>query len=309
MKRTRSWPIFPAVLLAVLLAACRPTHRPTPPPADPTAADVAGIERVAREVLRIDVSRVEKKGAERNMVGIRTADVLVSRRRDSRTWFVEDARYAKGAYAPLAAPDAALIDETRAILRRLDVPADEMAEATVMTEKLQTGPVDPRTHTVRGGEVRDGKKYVEVKRRIHGVPVFSSRALVGIGQERRVGFMELHWPAVSPETVREAERLQGVVRQGWRPPEQRGARVESVEAGIIHSPAIGFVMDVRPAIRVVYAPTDEKLGRKLMLHLDERGNPVPTPRQFEKLDETPPAPRSTPKTAPRATSKTPPRGS
>ena len=40
------------------------------------------------------------------------------------------------------------------------------------------------------------------------------------------------------------------------PPEQPDATVEAIEAGIIHSPAAGFLIDIYPAIRVIYTPVD-----------------------------------------------------
>ena len=64
--------------------------------------------------------------------------------------------------------------------------------------------------------------------------------------------------------------------------------MESVEAGIIHSPAMGFVMDVYPAIRVIYSAENPRMGRKLTLYLDAQGASLPgTPRQFEKSNEGP----------------------
>jgi hypothetical protein len=97
--------------------------------------------------------------------------------------------------------------------------------------------------------------------------------------------MQVHWPEISAEVVRQGHTLQETVKAGWRAPEQKGARVESTEVGIVHSPAVGFVMDIYPAIRVIYAPEDEAMGRKLMLYLDGNGKTVATPRQFEKLEE------------------------
>ena len=57
--------------------------------------------------------------------------------------------------------------------------------------------------------------------------------------------------------------------------------MESVDAGIIHSPAVGFLMDIYPAIRVIYAPIDDRMGQKATRYVDRHGNDVPVPRQFD----------------------------
>jgi hypothetical protein len=72
----------------------------------------------------------------------------------------------------------------------------------------------------------------------------------------------------------------------WRAPDLAGASVESAEAGIVHSPAVAMVMDVYPAIRVMYHPDDPRFGQRPVMHLDRHGQAVPIPRQFHgPIDE------------------------
>jgi hypothetical protein len=101
-----------------------------------------------------------------------------------------------------------------------------------------------------------GARQVRISRNIEGIPVFSSHAVLGFNSRGEIGFMEVHWPEIPGYVLAEAHRLEYKVKNGWRPPEQKEAVVESVEAGIIHSPAVGFLMDIYPAIRVIYAPVD-----------------------------------------------------
>ena len=61
-----------------------------------------------------------------------------------------------------------------------------------------------------------------------------------------------------------------------------------MEAGIVHSPAVGFVLDIFPAIRVIYRPEDETIGRKPALYFDADGKEVPVPRQ-SRCASAPPA--------------------
>jgi hypothetical protein len=188
--------------------------------------------------------------------------------------------------------DEELIRLSHQVMRQLAIPTNEAAKSVVLTETLMTARQDPDSNKFMPVQVSRGKRFVEVSRMVNGVPVFSSRTLIGLARDKSVGFLEAHWPRLPETTVREAQRLQKIVRQGWKPPPQENAVVESVEAGIIHSPAIGFVMDVYPVIRVIYAP-DAKArgGKKPMLYFDENGESVPLPRTFERFDEPPPGER------------------
>ncbi|HEY3103371.1 MAG TPA: hypothetical protein VGJ69_07260 [Pyrinomonadaceae bacterium] len=245
------------------------------------------LESLAKD-LKLDVGKITNSGTVQNMVGIRSENVLFSQRRDSRTYFIQDARYGPDKNAGVfQGSDEMLVERSRSVLKVLDIPSDEISKANILREKTQAGYIDRRTRKVVPEAPRDGKVYAEFWRQVSGVPVFSSRALVGLTKEGTVGFMELHWPVIPKATVEEGRRLQALVRGRWQPPSQKDAVVESVEAGIIHSPALGFVMDIYPAIRVIYRAADYKVGRKMTLYLDGNGRPVPVPRQFEKVETTP----------------------
>ena len=281
--------------LVAALASCHPGGKPpTSPPGD-TSND-AFVE-LARGPLHLDVPAGVEVKTEKNFTGFRSGDVLFSRRSDSRTYFVQDRRY--GAMQPggtFAGSDAELIDRAREMLSALGLPASEVERASVLEEKTRVGHRDPVSNQMVLEPTQPGNRSVLVTRRIAGVPVFSSRALMEITKTGSAGFVELHWPDIPAGAVEEAHRLQTKVKSDWRPPGLEGARVESVEAGIIHSPAIGFVMDVYPAIRVVYASANGKLGRKPVAYLDAAGKPVPVPRQFE---QELPAPKETARPRPR----------
>lgn len=245
------------------------------------------LERLAKE-LNLDVGKLTNSGSVQNMVGIRGENVLLSQRRDSRTYFIQDVRYGPDKPAGVfQESDDNLIERTRAVLRTFDIPGDEISKVNVLREKEQEGYVDRRSRRVIAQPAYDGRVYAEFWRQVSGVPVFSSRALISLTKRGTVGYMELHWPVIPKATIDEARRLQELVKGRWQPPAQKDAVVESVEAGIIHSPAVGFVMDIYPAIRVIYRTSDYKVGRKMTLYLDGEGKQVPVPRQFEKVETTP----------------------
>lgn len=266
--------------VALAIAGCAAVQRK-----DATTEELRRLDDLA-DVLKLDLGKVERKGADKNMVGIRSQHVLFSKRLDSRTYFIQDDRYqpdnGKGVFQ---GSDEELIRLSQQVMGELAIPMDEIGKSVVRTENLLTARYDTESKKYVPGQVRDGKRFVEVSRVVKDVPVFSSRALIGLSQDKSVGFLEVHWPQFPETTLQEAQRLQEIVQSGWRPPYQRGALVESMEAGIIHSPALGFAMDVYPVIRVIYAPEDKTIGRKAVLYLDEKGESVPVPRTFEKSDQ------------------------
>lgn len=272
--------------LTLVEAACAPSEQV------PSTPSVGNVEKLASQVFGVESDEIEERGEERNLVGVRSRFVVVSQRTDSRTYFVRDMRYqGSNELGVFEGSDEELIEISRKFMDELEVPPEEIAQASVLTERLQTAQFDPGTRQYRPGPITTGKRFVEMTRVVEGVPVFSSRALVGIAQDERVGSLEAHWPEIPEDVIAQAQELQELVRAGWEPPAQEGATVESVEAGVIHSPAIGFAMDIYPVIRVIVASEEPEVGKKGVLYLDRDGRPVPVPRTFLESDEPPPGER------------------
>jgi hypothetical protein len=237
------------------------------------------ISRIAEEVFGLRFDEIRRSGSAANMVGIQSEDLLFSQRWDSRTYFVQDTRYGMDQAAGVfEGSDEELLERARSILERLDIPRSEIGEELVLNEQIQVAQVD-QYGTARMEEVQEGKTLARLSRQIDGLPVWSSKHILGLTKDGQLGFMQLHWPEIPSHVVTEAHKLNYQVEQGWRPPEQPDATVEAIEAGIIHSPAVGFLMDIYPAIRVIYTPVDRP-GKKPTLYLDRDGHNVPLPRQF-----------------------------
>lgn len=248
-------------------------------------AEVASLRRTASETLRVPLEQAEFR-SEANLVGFRSKEVLFSRRTDSRTYFVQDLRKkAEGEGKYFRGSDEQILGRLHDIFKGFEVPDKEIAREKVLQEQTQEGHLDRATAKLVMEERRTGQRWAMAVREVEGLPVFSSRALLGLGAEGQIEYMELHWPSIPAETLAEAHRLQYRVREGWKAPEVPGAHVESAEAGIVHSPAVGFVMDVYPVIRVVYTPDEKKYGKKAVRYVDRNGRDVPLPRQFGKLPE------------------------
>ena len=238
--------------------------------------------------LGLDLAALKRSGTEGNTAGLQTEALLFSQRLDSRTFFVQNERFGITKEGGIfEGSDEELLEAARRATEALDVPGAEIAEASLLREQTQVGQLDPGTGTVQLEESQPGKRLASLSRQVEELPVWSSSLLLGLTRDREIGFMQLHWPELPEEVIARGQKLRSVVEQGWRPPEREGGVVESFEAGIIHSPAIGLVMDFQAAIRVIYETLDKSYGRKLTLYLDEDGNDVPMPRQFEKLDEPP----------------------
>lgn len=252
------------------------------------------IDRLRKlaDSLGVQFDEVVHSGSQGTTIGIQSKSVLFSQRLDSRTFFVHDSRYRVGGELGIhEASDQEYIKGAHEILEKLDIPRDEIAETSVLKEATQTAEYDRDTQQSRLEEVQPGKRYVALTRQIERLPVWSSRVVIGLARDGRIGFLEAHWPEIPKVIVAEARKLSEKVREGWRPREQPGAKVIEIEAGILHSPAAGFVMDIYPAIRVIYASTDERFGKKAVAYLDRHGNPVPVPRQFDLPAEKPTAGR------------------
>jgi hypothetical protein len=275
------------VIIGVVLSAigCAGPQRPAREFSD--AAEAAEMRGTAEKAFRVSIPPDAKLRSEANFIGFRSNEVLFSRRLDSRTFLVQDlARREKA--TTFSGTDKELVGFARQVLSGLGIPESEIASDRVSIEKGAVGHLDGATGRVVTDRVEEGRHRVELSRTIDGIQVFSSRALLELNGERRIQFMEMHWPVIPEATLAEARRLAFMVRSGWRPPELEAALVESVEVGILHSPAVGFVMDFAPAVRVVYKPLKSGLGKKPVTYLDRNGSPVPMPRQFAQCPSEPP---------------------
>lgn len=247
-------------------------------------AEVKRITQIAKQILGLRLGKITRSGSEANAVGIQSDRILFSQRIDSHTYFVQNNDYGTARRAGVfRGTDQEQIRLSRRILKQLDFPLSEVEQEVVVKEHTGIAQFNQETGEINKEDIQEGHKFTRVSRQIDGFPVWSSNVVLGLTGKKQVGFMQFHWPEIPQHIVNETHRLSYKIKHGWKPLEQPGTTIESVEAGIIHSPAISFVMDIYPTIRVIYSPVDKSIGRKQVLYLDRNGKPVPIPRQTPEL--------------------------
>lgn len=237
------------------------------------------------EALELELGKVERRGLEANFAAMRSERLLVSRRLDSRTLFVQDLRDGREReHAGYRGPEEGLTKVAMRVFEVLDLPAKEASQWAVLNEHTQTASVR-NGENVDIGKPQESAKLLRLSRRVEDLPVWSSNLLLRLTAQGGIAFLQVHWPEMTQTVIKEACRLSYLVEKGWNPPPVEGASPEAVEAGILHSPPIGFLMDVHPAIRVIYEPSNRWLGRKPTRYFDRAGREVPDPRMAASLPD------------------------
>jgi hypothetical protein len=249
-------------------------------------AELSRLRQMA-ESLGLRFTDVVRAGSQGSVIGMQSKELLFSQRLDSRTFFVQDSRFGADV---LEAADKDYLRAAHEVVEKLKLPTGEIAASTMVKEQNQTAEVDP-AGAVKMGERERGKAWARLARQIDGIPIWSSRVFLGLKKDRSIGFLEAHWPEIPATIIDEAKRLAAKVKEGWQAPEHPGSKPVSIEAGVIHSPALGFMMDIYPVIRVIYEPTDPRLNKRPVLYFDRHGNPAPRPRQFDVEPEAAPGKR------------------
>jgi hypothetical protein len=171
------------------------------------------------------------------------------------------------------------------IIEALGIPKAETASWDVLVENTQIAQVK-ESGKFEFEQPEAGAKTLRIERKVDGLPVWSSNLTLRLTSKGSIAFLQAHWPDLSPTVVEEGCRLEYLVKDKcWQPPPQQGASPESMQAGIMHSVPISFVMDVQPAIRVIYEPWNQLFGRKLRVYFDRHGRKVPDARHAEALPE------------------------
>src|SRR5438093_4112328 len=109
-------------------------------------AEIVRLQSTATKILGFTFDRIIRSGSEENLVGIQSEHLMLSRRLDSRTYFVQDIRYQHdsedGSYT---GPDQTLLRTCRTILKKLAIPVAEISDEAVLKEHSQVGEFNGKT--------------------------------------------------------------------------------------------------------------------------------------------------------------------
>jgi hypothetical protein len=241
------------------------------------------LRRFATGVADFDFGDDAEFGSARTVYGLRAGSLTFSRRHDSLTVFGGDDRHGHGhELGAWTGSEDELLRTARQSLLNAGIPESEIDDLHAISE---FGAAAERVseNEFRAEDPEVLQKLAIARRVVEGIPVWPSYARVALTAEGRIGRLEIHWPQIPPPVAEEAALLSELVARGARPPDVPGGTPESVEAGVLHSSAIGFFMDVVAAIRVTYRAEDPTLGRKAVLFLDRHGEPVAPPRDIAHL--------------------------
>ncbi len=237
--------------------------------------------RSIAEVLGLHFPDSAESGSEKNLVGVKSDTLLFSHRSDSRTYFIQDQQY--GVLDPAGVyqgSESEQIAFARSILQSLDIPLDEVDRTDVLKEQMGGAEFDAAGKLVRLDPVREGANYIWFTRQVEGLPVWDSRLLLSLTKAKTIGFMELHWPEIPTVVLLEGHRLAAKVSANWQPPRFGDNRPDKIEAGIIHSPALGFFMDIYPDPLTICGGKNVQVS-SARFHFDRDGNHLSSPRQVE----------------------------
>jgi hypothetical protein len=251
------------------------------------AKDAARLKNIGTKVFRITWGKKLVAVSDHGFQAITDGATTISYRPAGNAYFVQTGKAGRSGKSAFRGTDQQLIVRGRAILAGLGINRNEIADTKILQQYVTEGMMNPATRQVKVNPPRKDRRSLIVRRVVDGVPVLNSRLALDLDGEGRIAALELSWPLIEPKVLEEAKRLQKIAEADFKAPERKGARIESVQVGILHSPAASFVEDQVAAIRVIYAPTDPRVGMKPVAYLGMDGRPVAIPRQMIAKTEAP----------------------
>ena len=258
------------------------------------AKDAARLKNIGTKVFGIKWSGKLIAVSDRGFQAITDGATTISYRPAGNAYFVQTGKAGLSGKSAFRGTDEQLIARGKAILTGLGIDRKEIADTKILQQYVTEGMMNPATHKLEVNPPRKDRRSLIVTRTVGGVPVLNSRLALDLDGDGKIAALELSWPQIEPKVLEEAGRLQKMAAAEFKAPERKGARVESVQAGILHSPAASFVEDQVAAIRVIYAPTDPNVGMKPVVYLGMDGRPVAIPRQMIAKVEVPTGGRPVP---------------
>ena len=224
--------------------------------------------------------------SERGVRAITDRETTLTARPDFLGYIVHSKSAVEGKGAKhYTGPEGAFRDRGLEMLAIAGADRSEISEARILQQYTQAGQHDPRTGRTSVGEPKKDRRTLLVTRKVAEVPVISSHLRLDLDGAGAIALMELSWPAIPPQVIEEARRFREAATRDFKAPPMEGAVVESAEAVILHSPVASFHEDVVAAIRVIYRPEKQGVGKKAVRYVDAQGRDVTLPRETDPLPE------------------------
>lgn len=258
------------------------------------AQDAARLNSIGAKVFRIQWGKKLVAVSDHGFQAITDGTATVSYRPAGNAYFVQTGKAGLSGKTAFRGTDQQLIERGTAILAGLGVNRNEIADTKILQQYVTEGRMNPETRKMEVNPPKKDRRSLIVTRVLGGVPVVNSRLALDLDGQGKIAALELSWPVIEPKILEEAARLKKIAGPEFKAPELKGARIESVQVVILHSPAASFVEDHVAAIRVIYAPTESRLGMKPVVYLGLDGRPVAIPRQMIARTEQPARERPVP---------------
>jgi hypothetical protein len=225
---------------------------------------------------------------DRGVVAVTDGTTTLTNRSGARVFIVHNAKqFPPSDKTMFGGTDAELKNIGLKLLRASGARENEVSDVRVLQHFTQIAETQPGNMPPKVMPPEKSNRALQIDRRIAGVDVISSRLLLNVDKDERITFMELAWPDIAADVLVSAARLRRLAESGYAAPRMEGAEVESVQAVILHTPAVGFYNDVTAAIRVIYRPTSPQVGQKAVRFVDEKGEDVQLPRAVDLPREQP----------------------
>lgn len=251
------------------------------------ARDAARLQNIGTKVFGIQWGKKLVAVSDHGFQAITDRTNTLSYRPAGNAYFVQAGKAGLSGKSAFRGTDQQLIERGRTILAGLGINRSEIAETKILQQYVTEGRMNPDTRQLEVKPPRKDRRSLIVRRVVGGIPVLNSHLALDLDANGKIAALEVSWPVIEPKVLEQAQRLKKIAAANFKAPERKGARIESVQVAILHSPGASFVEDQVAAIRVIYAPTDSRLGMKPVAYLGVDGRPVAIPRQMIAKTESP----------------------
>lgn len=242
------------------------------------------LKTLGAEAFGVKWRRKTVAASDRGFEVITDGATTLSHRPAGGVYFVQNLRAPMGREPGFQGSDEDYISRGKAMLKAIDADPGEVAEAKVLQQFTQAAKIDSSGRAILQKPKAD-RRTLLLTRAVEGLPVWSSRLMLDLNRDGSIAAMEIAWPRISPEVLKEGLAMREAAGANFRAPERPYAKIESAEAGILHSPAASFIDDQAAAIRVIYRSDDPTVGKKGVSYLSLDGTEVALPRQVEAFRE------------------------